>query len=876
MLRTLRRIALIALAVVAGGFVALLVLARVYDAEVKAKLVGTLNGYLTAPVTVTDMELTLIDRFPQASIHMKGVVARDALTKTDTLLYAEDLYLEFSLLGMLRGVYRVDEVHGERVIAHPGVDSTGRENWIVWKSDSTAGGTDFSLDRVSLEHLRVRYRDARSGLEIAASSDASSLGGSFRAEGSEVKLRGDLHLHHWMNSGGTVLADRSAHLDLRMAFGGPDGGFRITKGEVLSGDVPLSVTLAFVPAPGGDRIDLRASGLGLDLATAVDLLPEALHKRFARYRSTGEVDLALTYAGALESGPLFSMGMNVRDGSMVEQRSGARFTAINGECAIDLDARGDLSRLLVKGFTAKAASGTIAGSWDMKGTKASPLKAEVKVDMALADLLRFAQVDTLETAEGRLVAHARVNGKLRDVVDLRAADLKGLVITGTARLKNATLKMKGIRHAVSDLDAELTLAGNDARVNALHCAVQGNALDLTGELRNLMPYLLFNDQPLGIVASATSPRIDLATLLSDDAAAASAKDYTLTLPSLVRMELKARVDELAFERFRATDITGTVELNDRVLRASPVMFNTASGGVLGSMHLDARTAGSYALSIDADVKDMDVHQLFDEFQEFGQGFITSNHLSGTADARVALRSPLSPALRLDLDRLHCTVDIAIADGGIKGHRPLMDVAGYVAKNKAIAPFVDVEGLRERLANVTFDRLENRIEIRDQQVIVPAMVVHNNVMDIELSGTHGFDDRIDHHLNFRLGDLLKKGSSNDEFGPVADDGTGLRIFLHMYGLATAPQFETDGAMAAQRRREGIRQETAELRSILHNELNPFKKRDPESTAAAATDPVRISVEDEGDTSKLADKPKRRGLGALFEQKREEKEVISVED
>lgn len=875
MLRTVKRIALVVAALVVVCFTALVVLARVYDAEVKAKLVGTLNGYLTAPVSVSSMDLTLIERFPQASIHLRDVLARDAITRKDTLLFAGDLYLEFDLWNLFSGDYSVDEVHGEHVIVHPGVDSTGAGNWIIWKTDSTGTGTDLALDRVTMKDLAVRYRDARSGLDVGATSERLALSGRFAGTGNTVKVEGDAWLAEWRDRSGTVLSDRKASVRLELAFGGSDGAFRITKGEVQSGDVPLAVTMELKPGVKGDVLDLRANGLGLDLADVLHLLPDRARRSFARYGMQGEMDLALTYRGPLDPGPALSLGLNVRNGTMEERRSGARFKAINGECAIEVTPRGDLSRLLVKKFSAKAASGTISGSWDMKGLTNAPLRADLKGDIALADLLRFAQVDTLEEVEGRLVVAARVEGKLRNVNDPRPVDLRALRISGTATLKNATLKMKGIRHVVKDLNTTLALDGNDAHVSDLRCSVQGNALQLSGELRNLWSYLLFDQQPLWIAAQGSSPRLDLATLLQEGEVSRGAKDYALTLPSLVRLDLKARVDELVFEEFTATDINGTIAIDDRVLRVSPMMFNTAGGGVLGALTLDARQA-PYPLAIDATAKDIDVTRLFREFQEFGQAFITSRHLSGSADAQVSFRSPLTPGMQLDLDRLRCTVDIAIADGGIKGHQPLIDIADYVRRTKAVAPFVDTDELRASLADVRFAQLENRIEIRDRQVIIPAMVVRNSAMDIELSGTHGFDDMVDHHLNFRLSDLMKKKGSDDSFGPVIDDGTGLRIFLHMYGLASAPQFETDGAMAAQRRREGIRQETAELRSILHNELNPFRKNDTTGVQAPAGG-VRITVEADSTAGQhLADKPKRKGPGALFEEKPPPREVIEVED
>ena len=130
MLRLLRLAALVLLALAVVTVTTLAILARVYDAEVKAKLIGTLNGYLRTPVTVSEMDLTLIERFPRASIHLHDVLARelryDSLA-ADTLLYAEDLYLEFSLAGMFRGDYTVSEVRGEHVTLRPALDMKGRD-----------------------------------------------------------------------------------------------------------------------------------------------------------------------------------------------------------------------------------------------------------------------------------------------------------------------------------------------------------------------------------------------------------------------------------------------------------------------------------------------------------------------------------------------------------------------------------------------------------------------------------------------------------------------------------------------------------------------------------------------------------------------------
>src|SRR5690606_29563650 len=150
-----------------------------------------------------------------------------------------------------------------------------------------------------------------------------------------------------------------------------------------------------------------------------------------------------------------------------------------------------------------------------------------------------------------------------------------------------------------------------------------------------------------------------------------------------------------------------------------------------------------------------------------------------------------------------------------------------------------DALRKQLQRVTFAKLENRIAIKDRKVHLPQVTASSSVMDLEVSGTHGFDGEVDDHLNCRLGDLFRTGRGRqDDFGPIIHDGPGLRVFLHMYGTTDNLQFGNDGAMAAARRKERMKQETAQLKGILKGIVTG------ENTASAATPSSpqdRITVE-----------------------------------
>jgi hypothetical protein len=897
MIRLFRRILLVSAALVVLCLTTLAVLAYAYQDEVKARLIAELNAHIKAPVHQSGIELTLIERFPQASLRITDVFVQEVRTDSvaaDTLLTARNLYLEFSLLSMLRGDYTVSELHGEDVRLYPALDSNGAENWLIWRTDSaSSGGTDLKLKKMTFDGLVGRFRDHRNGLEVSSHSQDMAFRGRFRDEGSALTIEGDIRLDHWTNTKGTVLADRKADVKLKLGFGGADGAFRIEKGsEVLladrdgkAGDAPVSITLAVERGPKGQTLDLRANGFNMDLAEVAALLPEGLHRRVRHYDLGGAADVAIHFVGPLDGeGPSLSAGMNVRDGRLKESSSGATFTEVRGELALELTPEGSVRRLLVKGLQASTASGSIGGDIDLSGLTNAKLQADIHADLALADLMRFARVDTLEEAQGRLKADAHVTGKLRDVAHVKPADLRALAVSGNAELQDASLKLKGVRHRITGLNARLALKGNDAQVDGLRCEVQGNAIELNGTLRNLMPYLLFPDQRLVIDARGASPRLDLAALIStneisgDDNSASG--DYVVKFPALIDLDLRATVDELVFEDFAAQKIVGTITLQDRVLSISPLSFRSADGTVSGSLRLDGRPIDAYPISIAAEVEHIDITRLFGEFRNFGQSFITDKHLHGNGDVRLTLTAMLSPALKLDQNSLHCIAGLAITNGQLNDHAPMIAVADYLRANKLVSPFVDTDELKKRLTHVTFAKLENQIEIKDRTVYVPQMLVQSSAMDIEVSGAQTFDGGVDDHLNFRLADLFRTNGGADEFGPVVDDGTGMRLFLHMYGTTSDLQFKSDGAAASARRKEKMKQETAELKGILadiwhgNGGLAPEPVSRPIITVEGA-DPEKQDTNGANPTGQV---PKKKGLGRLLEKagkEDEDEEVIILE-
>jgi hypothetical protein len=133
---------------------------------------------------------------------------------------------------------------------------------------------------------------------------------------------------------------------------------------------------------------------------------------------------------------------------------------------------------------------------------------------------------------------------------------------------------------------------------------------------------------------------------------------------------------------------------------------------------------------------------------------------------------------------------------------------------------NIDNFERNLTNISFNTLENTFVIKQGVLTIPNMRIESNAMDLELSGTHSFEQQIDYRIKFDLRELL--GEDRDaEFGKVIDDGTGAKIYLRMHGHLDNPIIEWDKSSRKQDIKEQLVHEKETIKSILKTEFGAFK-------------------------------------------------------
>jgi len=135
------------------------------------------------------------------------------------------------------------------------------------------------------------------------------------------------------------------------------------------------------------------------------------------------------------------------------------------------------------------------------------------------------------------------------------------------------------------------------------------------------------------------------------------------------------------------------------------------------------------------------------------------------------------------------------------------------------------------SHIVFSTLENTIQIKNGNILIPDMLVKSNKMDIDLAGTHNFDNVYDYHIGVLMSDVLykkAKSKSQNEFGEVQSDGYGrTKLFFHVYGKGDDLSVKYDNKNMAKKLKKDMAEEGKDLKTVLNKEFGWFKKSQEDS-------------------------------------------------
>lgn len=202
------------------------------------------------------------------------------------------------------------------------------------------------------------------------------------------------------------------------------------------------------------------------------------------------------------------------------------------------------------------------------------------------------------------------------------------------------------------------------------------------------------------------------------------------------MEYSARIKKMNYHKYLISNIKADLRTtNDHMLYIDTMQMDMAGGHIDLSGYFNGSDRNQIYFSPNMSVYNLDLDQLMFKFDNFGQDEVVSDNLHGDITGRIWGKIKMHADLIPNISDSDIHMDINITGGSIENYGPLEALSGY---------FED-----EQLHKVIFDTLQNRIDMKDGEMVIPEMLINTNLGFIKVSGKQDMDMNMEYYLRVPL-------------------------------------------------------------------------------------------------------------------------------
>ncbi len=823
--KTLRALTLWTTGIIAFVVILLLLAQRYLGPEVKRLFITEINKSLTAEVQIDDVQLSLVKDFPYASIRFTGVRIKEAtkLPSKNYLLAAKTISLQFNILDLLRKKYRVKNISLDEVEIAPHVYADGGDNFHFWKQSSgnTNANFNFELQRIQVRNLHLRYINDASLAFVDTHIPGFDANGNFGNSQYTLRLAGRFLIHNFKSQGTSNISERDLNLWLSLAVDNTTGSYTIQKGAIETGKLKLSASGNFIYSDKQKQVSLDVTASGSTLQEMLSLVPASYTKSFNGYKFEGKGDITSKISGMFGGNysPAVSVSLELQNGNITERKSGISLRNVSTRAVYSVKQNGENETLSISNFKAKLGDGFVSGSFVMQGFSSSAIQCNLIANLNLYELQQFLKYEQFTSMSGWLSLNAAFNGRIADINHLASSDFLNSSITGSGSIQQSNLGLKNYNLPVKGIQSVFAFNGNEIQLQRLSFQAGRSDFMLSGTLGNILPWIFVKNETLLLNGSLISQRFDWDEL--SGAQKGSGSEYQFSLPGDIHISnLQIRSNNFTFGKFSAANITGVAQMRNKVLSVADIAMLTCQGKVTGQANINAQATNYSLLQAKAKLDRVNVKMLFTQFGNFGQNDLKDENLEGWVTSDVIFAGTMKNNLDIDLNSIKTHAEIRIEDGRLVNYSPM----------QSLSTFLKVEDLTD----IRFETMQNQIDIASQVIYIPAMEIKSSALNLQLLGTHTFDNELDYHFTIALADLVaskfkirNKGYDNQaEFGPVEDDGRGrTNVFVSLTGTVENPIVKYDKKAMREKISNDLKAQKVELRQVLKQE---FKRKQGNDT------------------------------------------------
>jgi hypothetical protein len=780
---------------------------------IKQKAVQAVNNQLEAPIKVSGgIDITFLSSFPKISLVLRDVTVADKLNASDTLASLSVVQVSFNFMDIWNKNYTISSISVEDGFVRLLIDESGNNNFDILKPKDLENteSSDLHLNSIKLKNIDFVFESKKDKFSIRNKIDNAEFSGSFQEKNFIIQTELNTMVQLLEITGHSFFEDRQISGNIQLQYDNATQCYSILKNKLeidknffeISGDFCVESRL----------LNLKAFAKGNDLQKALALLPAGT-VRMGNITGNGNYSVTATVNGSFDK-PEINAVFELKDANAQIKEPALKFEKLN--ISGTYNSKSEL--LEIKSFSFKSGKTDLAGSVNILNPEFTnfEISASGKVHYSFINALT---VEFLELHSGTIDIEkikVAINQTPKDSV-WRVNDAEGIISVKDVSFYQDFSKEKIVLNVDLDFDRK------QMSTNNLSIKIGSNDLFFEGEIKNYLAYfqkdVFGRNHELKLFGKLSSSHLNINDFLAENTATSkskSEKNNSTTTFDWMKIDGKVDVDirKLIFQDAEFANLSMQAEsFQYSTFHFNKLKAEGMDGKLNGRMTIHFNKANEMELSLNVQLQSMNVSSIFKSFKEFDQTAITSKNLKGTLNSDIILHAVWDEKQNFKEESLMMQADLELKNGELIKLESLKALSGKLSE--------------EQLEHIFFTDMSVTVTIRDRKIFIPKTIIKSNLLQLELKGTHTFDNDIDYSIVLNLKNLLaakfKKNRTLEE-DYVNDVQGGINIFISMKGNIDNPIIKYDKESVKQKIKEDFKQEKVDVRDLFKKDYQP----EPEKT------------------------------------------------
>lgn len=234
--------------------------------------------------------------------------------------------------------------------------------------------------------------------------------------------------------------------------------------------------------------------------------------------------------------------------------------------------------------------------------------------------------------------------------------------------------------------------------------------------------------------------------------------FKIPFPNL---DLKLQIDDLQYHKYQIRNLKSNIRVKENHLIYFDQLNLQAAGGAFRMTgYLNGSNPNHLYFSPNMQIRSVKLDEVMYKLDNFGQDMLVSDNLKGTFSGTIRGKIVLHTDLTPKLDESDLELQVLVEDGRLEKFQPMFALSDF---------FGD-----KNLSRILFDKLENRLVLKNGLLYLPNMVINSSLGFMELSGKQDLDMQMEYYMRVPLrmvtGAAMQKlfGRKSGEVDPERED------------------------------------------------------------------------------------------------------------